>query len=175
MWYIHEVHINFLTSLELYVEIMRSVFSFFSLCKLLTLYWSTEDYQCCGGFRWTAKGLRQVCIHSWAALVVKHPPGTAGGVIPGSGRSPGGGHGNPLQGSCLENPVNRGSWWATVHSVTKNWTGLKRLSSSSILPETPLPCRLPQNWAEFCVLYTVGPYWLSMLNIAVCICLFQTH
>ena len=38
--------------------------------------------------------------------------------------SPGGGHGNPFQYSCLENPMNRGSWWATVHGVTKSWTWL---------------------------------------------------
>ena len=46
------------------------------------------------------------------------------GSIPGSGRYPGGGHGNPLQYSCLENPMNRGPWWATVHRITKNWTWL---------------------------------------------------
>ena len=46
------------------------------------------------------------------------------GLIPGSGRSPGGGNGNPLQYSCLENPMDRGAWWATVHGVTKSWTGL---------------------------------------------------
>ena len=39
------------------------------------------------------------------------------GSIPGSGRSPGEGNGNPLQYSCLENPMNRGAWWATVHAV----------------------------------------------------------
>ena len=43
----------------------------------------------------------------------------ASGSIPSSGRSPGGGHGNPLQYSCLENPMDRGSWWATVHGVAK--------------------------------------------------------
>ena len=48
--------------------------------------------------------------------------------IPGSGRSPGGGHGNPLQYSCLENPMDRGAWQATVHGVTKSWTRLKELS-----------------------------------------------
>ena len=42
----------------------------------------------------------------------------------GPGRSPGGGRDNPLQYSCLENPMDRGAWWATVHSVTKNWTQL---------------------------------------------------
>ena len=44
------------------------------------------------------------------------------GLIPGSGRSLGGGHGNPLQYSCLENPMDRGAWRATVHGVTKSWT-----------------------------------------------------
>ena len=41
------------------------------------------------------------------------------GANPGSGRSPGGGHGNPLQYSCLENLMDRGAWWATVHGVTE--------------------------------------------------------
>ena len=41
------------------------------------------------------------------------------GLIPGSGRSPGGGNGNPLQYSCQDNPMERGSWWTTVHGVTK--------------------------------------------------------
>ena len=44
------------------------------------------------------------------------------GSIPGSGRSPGEGNGNPLQYSCLENPMDRGAWWATVHGVAKSWT-----------------------------------------------------
>ena len=44
------------------------------------------------------------------------------GSIPGSGRSPGEGNGNPLQYSCLENPIGGGAWWATVHGVTKNPT-----------------------------------------------------
>ena len=42
--------------------------------------------------------------------------------ISGSGRSPGEGHGNPLQYSCLENPMDRGGWWATVHSVAESQT-----------------------------------------------------
>ena len=44
------------------------------------------------------------------------------GSIPGSGRSPGEGHGNPLQYSCLENPLNRGAWWAMIHGITKSQT-----------------------------------------------------
>ena len=42
------------------------------------------------------------------------------GSIPGSGRSPGGGNGNPLQYSCLENPMDRGAWWVTVHGAAKS-------------------------------------------------------
>ena len=44
------------------------------------------------------------------------------GSIPGSGRSPGNGNGNPLKYSCLENSMDGGAWWATVHGVTKSWT-----------------------------------------------------
>ena len=51
------------------------------------------------------------------------------GSIPGSGRSPGGGHGNPLQYSCLENLMDRGGWQATVHRVTKSRTQRERLST----------------------------------------------
>ena len=53
------------------------------------------------------------------------------GSIPGLGRSPGEGNGNPLQYSCLENHMDRGAWWAIVHGVAKSQTQLKRLSSSS--------------------------------------------
>ena len=59
--------------------------------------------------------------------MVKNPPANAGsirdmGLIPGSGKSPGGGHGNPLQYSCLKNPMGRGAWQATVHRVAKSQT-----------------------------------------------------
>ena len=49
------------------------------------------------------------------------------GFNPGLGRSPGEGHGNPFQYSCLENPMDRGTWWATVHRVTKNQTQPEQL------------------------------------------------
>ena len=60
-------------------------------------------------------------------LVVKNPPSNAGDTgdvvsIPGTGRSPGGGNGNPPYYSCLENPKDREDWWATVHGVTKSQT-----------------------------------------------------
>ena len=61
------------------------------------------------------------------ALEVKNPPANAGdvrdtGSIPGSGRSPEGGQGYPLQYFCLENPMDRGAWQATVHGVAKSRT-----------------------------------------------------
>ena len=66
---------------------------------------------------------------SQVALVVKNLTGNSGdvrdvGLIPGSGRSPGGGHGNPHQYSCLENPMDREAWQATVYRVAKSWTTL---------------------------------------------------
>ena len=80
-------------------------------------------------------------------LVVKNPPASAGdvrdsGSIPGSGRSPGEGNGYPLQYSCLENPMDRGAWQATVHSVAKSWTQLSdsaRLQALGAPLSHPLP------------------------------------
>ena len=66
---------------------------------------------------------------SQMALVVRNQSAKAAdtgdvGLIPGLERSPGGGYGNPLLYSCLENPVDRGAWRATVHRVAKSWTRL---------------------------------------------------
>ena len=62
--------------------------------------------------------------------MVKNLPANAGdgrnaGSVPGSGRLPGGGHGNPFLYSCLENPMERGAWWATAHRVARSRTRLK--------------------------------------------------
>ena len=70
---------------------------------------------------------------SQMVLLVKNPPANAREVrdacrSPGLGRSPGDEHGNPLQYSCLENPMDRGAWWATVHGVAESLTQLKQLS-----------------------------------------------
>ena len=75
--------------------------------------------------------LKIVLWASQVALVAKNLPANAGdvrdlGSIPGLGKSPGGGHGNPLQYSCLENPMDRGAWLATVHGVANSRTRLKR-------------------------------------------------
>ena len=83
---------------------------------------------------------------SQVVLVVKNPSVNAGDIrdvssIPGSGRSPGEGNGNPLQYSCLVNPMVRGAWRAIVHVVTKSWTRLKRLCTHthrmSFAPPSP--------------------------------------
>ena len=100
------------------------------------------------------KALNDPCSHvifllmiqtgaSQEPLVVKNPLANAGdirdtGLIPGSGRSSGGGHGNPLQYSCLENPMDRGGWWATVHGVAKSQTQLSKYLYSIIT--IPLLC-----------------------------------
>ena len=68
-------------------------------------------------------------IASQVAVVVKNSPDNLGDTrnsdsIPGSGKSPGKGTGNPLQHSCLGNPMDRGAQWAPVHRVAKSWTGL---------------------------------------------------
>ena len=84
--------------------------------------------------------LGPICTE-WAsqvALAVKNPPANAGDVrdtdlIPGSGRSSGGGHSNPLQYSCLENPMDRGAWRATVHGVTQRPTRLNTYVLNKLL------------------------------------------
>ena len=71
--------------------------------------------------------------------MVKNPLANAGdirdlGSIPGLERSPGEGHGNPLQYSCLENPVDRGAWRTAVHEVAKSRTRLRDLAHSTHIP-----------------------------------------
>ena len=73
------------------------------------------------------KNCRMAGAYTWAspvAQMVKNLPESAGdqGLIPGLGKSPGERNSNPLQYSCLENSVDRGAWWATVHGVVKSQT-----------------------------------------------------
>ena len=73
-------------------------------------------------------------LQIWIRRIAGFPGGSEGkvtaysvgdmGLIPGLGRSPREGNGNPLQYSCLEKSMDRGAWWATVHGVTKSWTRL---------------------------------------------------
>ena len=90
-------------------------------------------------------------------LEVKSPPVNARdirdyGLIPGSGRCFGEGHGNPCQYSCLENPMDRGAWMVTVYRVTKSWTQLKQLSTHT---------HMNTHRARL----TMRPYRLSVWNI----------
>ena len=87
---------------------------------------------------------------SQVSLAVKNLPANAGderdaGSVPGLGRSPGGGHGNPLQDSCLENPVDRGTWRATVHRVAQSRTLLKRLSTHTLIRSSPEASNLSRS------------------------------
>ena len=78
--------------------------------------------------RWVLNFGKGLCPKIWAsqvALVVKNPPANIGdirdvGSIPRLRRPPGAGNGNPLQYSCLENPIDRGAWWAMFHRVEKS-------------------------------------------------------
>ena len=81
----------------------------------------------------------QPCWVSQVVLVVKNLPANAGDIrvmssIPGLERSPGGEHGNPLWYFCLENPTDRGTWWAMIHGVSQSRTQLKRLSLQAMDP-----------------------------------------
>ena len=126
-----------------------------------------------------------LCWASQGARVVKNPPAYVGDIrdaslTPGSGRCPGEGNGNPLQYSCLGNPMDRRAWQATGHRVTQSWTWLKRLSVDIVLVPaawpgqsavcgrmSPLlwissPCGSPQSteWGSLC--YAVDSRLLSI-------------
>ena len=64
------------------------------------------------------------------------------GSVSGWGRSPGGGNGNPLQHSCLENSTDRGAWWATTHGITESQTQLQGLGTPTF-PELSRRCKKP--------------------------------
>ena len=89
-------------------------------------------------------------------LVVKNPPANAGdakdpGMIPGSGISPGGGHGNPLQNFFLENPMDRGACGVTVHRVTKSRTQLQRLHTCAHPGQAEEQCLLLWALDSYCL------------------------
>ena len=83
------------------------------LPSLISIIYLRYPYETTLGLPWCLSSEEFVCN-----------AGGAGGAvsIPGLGRSPGGGHGNPLQYSCLENPMDRGAWWVMVHGVTESQT-----------------------------------------------------
>ena len=143
-----------------YLFIFFITFQIFSYQHIILRFWHSDDqYLYHPNF---SRGNVGALWVSQAALVVKQRPPKAGhirdeGSISESGRSSGGGHGNPLQYSCLENPMVRGTWRAIVHRVVKSWAWLKWLSTTqrrcslilsplwqtSPIPQWPLLCPQP--------------------------------
>ena len=123
-WFIHICN-NYISSCRLRAQecwsLISSSKSYFEIFSLLLFYM--------GFYRLIA-----LCWASQVALMVENLPANSRdredtSLIPGSGRSPGGGHGNPLQYSCLENPMDRRAWQPMVHRVTKyrhDWSSLAR-------------------------------------------------
>ena len=91
------------------VSVCVSVEEMEEMIKKVTAYISCQIYAMKGFPRWLS-GKESTCQAGDS------------GSLPGSGRSPGEGNGNPLQNACLENPMDRGAWWATVHGVAKSRT-----------------------------------------------------
>ena len=115
------------------------------------------------------RNLRTIFQASQMALVVKNPPANSRdvrvrGSTHGSGRSPGEGHGNPLQYSCLENPMVKEAWQITVLMVTKSQTTQKRLSTHVhiLFSIVAVPIYIPTNsGGGFLSLHTISrPYCL---------------
>ena len=119
-------------------------------------------------------------------LVVKKLPDNEGdiryaGSVPGSGRSPGGGHGNPLQYPSLENPMDTGAWQATVHRVAKSWHNGSDLAQHKEY-STLCVCKCPLNPKDllgicdifFCLFQKKEPDSMHFSKVAVVVG-FNTH
>ena len=133
---------------------------------------------------------------------MKNRPANAGvtedaSLISGLGRSPGGGNGNPLQFSCLENPMDRGARWAIVHGVTKSWTRLNDCTHTHTHTQTPKQCSVDISqvgehirvlrqwpppvpwgwkllpWGHFCTSFTFALCTLSSGYLFVCFMINQ--
>ena len=113
-------------------------------------------------FSWGFPGGSEVKVSAWNAGDL--------GSIPGSGRSPGEGNGNPLQYSCLENPMEGGAWWTTVHGVAKSRTRLSDFTHSLIIFHIFFCYGLSQI-LNIVPWLSVRPCCLSILYIPVWICL----
>ena len=144
-----------LSPLVFYDEFLYGVWRFFSFCIPIHFsQWATcpRGHKKSDMTEWLT--LSYFSRGSQVALVVKNLPSNGRkckSSIPGSGRSPGGGHRNPLQYSCLENPMDRGAWQATVHRVTKSQSQLKQRSMHAHYSQTSF--HLDYSWVlHFCVL-----------------------
>ena len=149
MWYetclggrIHDRHISVTTKCHCYFKCYLNftfTFHFHALEKEMAthssvLAWRIPGTAEPGGL--LSMGSHRVG-HDWNNLAAdgKESVCNAGdlGSIPGSGRSPEEGQGNPLQYSCLENSMDRGAWWATIHGVTKSWTWLSTRNINDLI------------------------------------------
>ena len=159
---------------------LEKCFIFFKIvlysCFFNLFYWSRVDLQSCGRF-W--------CTPKWFSFFYRFPSGSGSkvsacsagnpGSIPGLGRSPGEGNGNPLQYSCLENSMDGGAWWATVHGlqrVGREWA--RSLLHIYILPHIPFHSGLWQGIEYSSLCCEVGPSCLSILSIRAYTCKPQT-
>ena len=125
---------------------------------------SGQSHGCKGALKSTRPSLS---IQFMSLHEVKASACNAGdlGSIPGLGRSPGEGNGNPLQYSCLENPMDGGAWWATVHGVAKSWT---RLSESLVVVVVVVVVLLLRFGAKFCLGRAIFSLGWEGLNRGVC-------
>ena len=118
-------------------------------CKLGQVYalWCWRD-----SFPCEMGALQQLGAAQVALAVNKLSPNARrdAGSIPGLARSPGGGHGSPLQYSCLENLMNRGAWWATVCGVAKSRTWLKQLGTHAAARNMTQPRKLRPKEMKTC-------------------------
>ena len=141
------------------LEIKKEVLTCF-MCLILfcfQLYWDITDIQRCVSSRCATWWFETHTLW-WAfhvALVVKNTPANArevrdAGSVPASGRSPGGGHGNPFQCSRLENSMDRGACWVTVHGVTKSRTQ-------------------QSDWTQ----HILWSWWHSQDKLRILVCWFQ--
>ena len=139
----------------MYVYMCVSVYVYIYVCMYMSpaIYTFIYRKKSCSTWLHNFKKMKWDALCTKMVLVVKSLPANAGdvrdvGSIPGSGRSPGRGHGNPLQCSCLENPQDRGAWWATVHGVTKSDTA-EWLAHSTVcmwIPVSRFIPFLPSPW-----------------------------
>ena len=123
----------------------------YALMRHLNVHFNMHNLALCICTHWDLSKFQPMPFRGFPdSSEIKNPPTNAGdtGLIPGSGRSPGEGNGNPLQCSCLENPRDWGASWAAVYGVAQSWTWLKWLSSSS------------SNMTSRCLCFKTMPVWI---------------
>ena len=145
-------------------------------CRRIVYHWVTREAPCIFKNSTNIYELLLCIRASLVAQLVKNTSANAGkagysGSIPGSGRSLGGGNGNPLQYSCLENLMDRGAWWATVHGVTKSQTwlnvhahmhalGISHWSIMEWKKKDAIPSLIELLWCDFPLFSSKHASWI---------------